>query len=257
MIQINFIDFGIVLIVIFLAGAMDSIAGGGGLISLPAYLFAGLPPHLALGTNKFSSCWGTLFATQRYFRRNMIDVRIALVSATAALLGSWVGTKTVLLIKPYFLNYILIVLIPIITILTLINRNVGKTNDSASVSLHLKYILGFLAGLIIGFYDGFFGPGTGTFLILFFTVILKYDYITANGNTKVVNLASNVAAVLTFAFAGSIYYSLAIPAAVFGILGNWVGSRLVIKRGNKIIRQIFMLALLLLMIKVVWNVFGK
>jgi uncharacterized membrane protein YfcA len=111
--------------------------------------------------------------------------------------------------------------------------------------------------LIIGFYDGFFGPGTGTFLILFFTVLLKYDYVTANGNTKVVNLASNIAALLTFAFAMKIFYYLAIPAAVSGVLGNLTGSRLVVNRGSKIIRQIFLLALIILMIKVIWNILGN
>jgi uncharacterized membrane protein YfcA len=255
MIDISIFEYFIVLIFIFLAGLMDSIAGGGGLISLPAYLFAGLPPHLALGTNKFSSCWGTLFATQRYFRKNMIDLPIALTAAFSALLGSWFGTKTVLLIKPFFLNYILIVLIPVITLITLMNRNAGIVNNSSSIVGKRKYFIGLMAGLIIGYYDGFFGPGTGTFLILVFTFMLKYDYVTANGNTKVVNLASNIAAVITFAVAGKIYFALAIPAAIFGILGNLAGSRLVILKGNKVIQRIFFLVMFLLMIKIIWNLF--
>ncbi len=253
MIEITTFEFVIVLTFIFIAGLMDSIAGGGGLISLPAYLFAGLPPHLALGTNKFSSCWGTLFATHRYFRRGMIDIPIAFTGASAALLGSWLGTRTVLLIKPDFLNYILIVLIPIIAVITLFNRNMGNHNNSMNITQFRKLFLGFLAGLFIGFYDGFFGPGTGTFLILFYTILLKYDYVMANANTKVVNLASNIAALVTFAFAGKIYYSLAIPAAVAGIMGNLAGSKLVVLRGNKLIRQIFIVALFLLMLRIIWN----
>lgn len=257
MIQLYFYDYLIVMVMIFLAGMMDSIAGGGGLISLPTYLFVGLPPHMALGTNKFSSFWGTLFATSNYLRNKMIDVKIALISAAAALLGSWLGTKTVLMIRPDFLNYILIVLIPIIALITILNQNLGNHNLSKGVSFHRKYGLGFLAGLVIGFYDGFFGPGTGTFLILFYAILLKYDYITANGNTKVVNLASNFAALITFAFSSKIFYQLAIPAACFGIMGNIVGSRLVVLRGNKLIRKIFILALVLLMIRVVWNVINS
>lgn len=254
MIQLFYYDYLVVFTVIFLAGMMDSIAGGGGLISLPTYLFIGMPPHMALGTNKFSSFWGTLFATSRYFRNKMIDVKIALISAGAALLGSWLGTRTVLLIRPDFLNYILILLIPIISVITILNQNLGSKNLSDGLSHRRKYGLGFIAGFVIGFYDGFFGPGTGTFLILFYAILLKYDYITANGNTKVVNLASNFAALITFAFSGKILYQLAIPAACFGIMGNLAGSRLVVLRGNKLIRKIFIFALLLLMIRVVWNV---
>jgi len=253
MIEITIVEYVIVFVMIFLAGLMDAIAGGGGLISLPTYLLAGLPPHLALGTNKFSSCWGTLFATRNYLHNNMIDVKVALITATAALLGSWLGTKTVLLINPDFLNYILIVLIPLIALITLFNRSMGASNLSAGVTHSRKIGLGIPAGLLIGFYDGFFGPGTGTFLILFYTMTLKYDFITANGNTKVANLASNLAAVFTFAFSNNIYYKLAIPAAFFGVSGNLLGSHLVILRGNKLIKKIFFGVLLLLMGRIIWN----
>lgn len=253
MIHLSFIDLAILFPIIFLAGVIDSIAGGGGLISLPAYLFAGLPPHLALGTNKFSSCWGTLFATHRYWRSKMIDTKIALTSAAGALLGSWLGTRTVLLIDPYFLNYILVFLIPLIAIITIMNQNMGIHNQSGTHTIKRKLGLGILAGLIIGFYDGFFGPGTGTFLILFYTLMLHYDFVTANANTKVVNLASNIAALVTFAFAGKIFYLVAIPSALFGITGNLVGAKLVVLRGSKIIRPVFILALTLLMIRIIWN----
>jgi len=255
MIHLSTFGYATVLTFVFLAGIIDSIAGGGGLISLPAYLFAGLPPHFALGTNKFSSCWGTLFATYRYWRSKMIDMKVALMGALGALVGSWLGTRTVLLINPYFLNYILVFLIPIIAFITIINQNIGRQNLSASHTGNRKLGLGILAGLIIGFYDGFFGPGTGTFLILFYTILLHYDFVTANANTKVVNLASNIAALVTFAAAGKIFYTLAIPAALFGIMGNLVGAKLVVHRGSKIIRPVFIIALSLLMIRIIWNLF--
>jgi uncharacterized protein len=251
--HINLIDLAIVLLMVFIAGLMDSIAGGGGLISLPAYLVAGLPPHIALGTNKFSSCWGTLFATKRYFHNNMIEFRTALTVAAAALIGSWLGSSAVLLINPRFLNYILIILIPIIAFFTLLNPQTGEINTSQDVPNKRKILLGLTAGLSIGFYDGFFGPGTGAFLILFYTHILKYDFVMANGNTKVANLASNLSAVIIFAISGNILYKLAIPAAVFGIFGNLLGSKLVVLRGNSIIRKIFLLVLVLLMLRLIWN----
>jgi uncharacterized protein len=243
----------IVLPFVFLGGLIDAIAGGGGLITVPAYLAAGLPPHLALGNNKFSSCSGTIFTTARYFRHGMIDVPVALTSAVLALIGSYLGTRTVLLLDPHFLHYLLVVLIPAITVFTLMNKNMGAHNTSASLSLRKKLIIGSLAGLVIGFYDGFFGPGTGTFLILIFALLLQYDFVVANGNTKVVNLASNVAAVVTFLFAGKIIFMLAIPAGLCGIAGNLAGSKMVVRKGSKIIRPIFIIALVLLFGKIVYD----
>jgi uncharacterized membrane protein YfcA len=183
----------------------------------------------------------------------MIDMRVALTSAAGALLGSWLGTKTVLLINPYFLNYILVILIPLIAIITVMNQNIGMHNLSGNHSVKRKLWLGVIAGMVIGFYDGFFGPGTGTFLILFYTVMLHYDFVTANANTKVVNLASNIAALVTFAAAGKVLYMLAIPAALCGIMGNLVGAKIVVLRGSKIIRPVFILALTLLMVRIIWN----
>ena len=165
----------IVLPVIFLAGVVDSIAGGGGLLSVPAYLAAGLPPHYVLGTNKFSSSIGTFFATWRYHQHGLIDSRVALLSAFFALLGSFLGSYTVLLIDPNFLRYLLVILIPVIAAFTLVNRSLGQQNHSQQQTQQRKYFLAAIAATLIGFYDGFFGPGTGTFLILFYTLALKYD----------------------------------------------------------------------------------
>jgi uncharacterized protein len=249
------IDYVIILPFIFLAGLIDAIAGGGGLISLPAYWSAGIPAHMALGTNKFSSCCGTVFSTARYFHARMIDVPVAITSAVMALIGSWLGASTALLVSADFLNYLLIILIPLITVVTLFRRDLGFNDTAHLLKLGFRLGLGALAGLVVGFYDGFFGPGTGTFLILIYSALLHYDFVRGNGNSKVVNLASNVAALVTFATHGQILYKIAIPAAVCGIAGNLLGSRMVISRGNKLIRQVFVLALLLLLVRVAYNVF--
>jgi len=244
----------IILPFIFLAGFLDAIAGGGGLISLPAYWSAGIPAHMALGTNKFSSCCGTVFSTARYFRAGMIDVPVAVTGAAMALLGSWLGASTAMIASADFLNYLLIILIPAVTVLTLLKRKLGLTDNAHLLRLGYRLILGALAGLVIGFYDGFFGPGTGTFLIIIYSALLHYDFVRANGNSKVVNLASNVAAMVTFAIHGQIWYALAIPAAVCGIAGNLVGSKMVVLRGNKLIRKVFVIAMLLLLARVLYNV---
>ncbi|MBP7310536.1 MAG: TSUP family transporter, partial [Candidatus Cloacimonetes bacterium] len=180
---------------------------------------------------------------------------VALLSAAFALLGSWLGTSAVLLVSPKFLNYLLVFLIPIVAIFSLMNRNLGLKNRAHLVKQGFRLTLGSLAGLVIGFYDGFFGPGTGTFLILIYASLMHYDFVQANGNTKVVNLASNVAALLTFAINGSVFLPLAIPGAVCGIVGNILGAKLVILKGNKLIRKVFIAALLLLLARVIYNIF--
>jgi uncharacterized membrane protein YfcA len=124
-ISLSPLDYTIVLPFIFLAGFIDAIAGGGGLISLPAYWSVGIPPHLALGTNKFSSCFGTVFSTANYFKAKMIDVPVALLSAAFALLGSWLGATTALHVSAKILNYLLVVLIPIVAVISLTSRKMG------------------------------------------------------------------------------------------------------------------------------------
>ena len=245
--------FLIVLPAVFLAGLVDSIAGGGGLLSVPAYLAAGLPPHFVLGNNKFSSSFGTLFATLRYHQHGMIDVRVALLSAFFALIGSFLGSSAVLLLSPGFLRILLVVLVPLVAVLTLTNRSLGRENHSHRQTRQRKYLLAALAALLLGFYDGFFGPGMGMFLILFFTLALKYDFVTANANTKVVNLASNIAAVVTFIAHGKVIYAIGIPAAVAGIAGNLLGAKLVIRRGSSVIRPVFIFTLLLLFAKILYD----
>jgi uncharacterized membrane protein YfcA len=244
---------GLILPAVFLAGVVDSMAGGGGLLSVPAYLAAGLPPHLALGNNKFSSAAGTLFATLRYHQGRLIDTRVALLAGGLSLLGAMAGSRVVLLVNPGFLRYLLVALIPLITLFTLFNQSLGRHNLSAAQPLRRKYLLSALAGLLIGFYDVFFGPGTGTFLILFYTIALKYDFVTANANTKVANLASNLGALAVFIAKGQIVYLIGVPAMAAGVAGNLLGAQLVLKKGNRAIRPIFVGVLVLLFAKIVYD----
>ncbi|HOH46380.1 MAG TPA: TSUP family transporter [Candidatus Cloacimonadota bacterium] len=253
--NLSSLDYILVLFFVFLAGFIDSIAGGGGLISLPAYWSVGVPPHTALATNKFSSCFGTIFSTMTYLRAKIIDLPVAAISAGFALLGSWLGASVALRVSAAFLNYLLLFLVPALAVLTLINKRLGLVDNSLNIKLGFRMSIGALIGLVIGFYDGFFGPGTGTFIIILYSVLLHYDFLKANGNTKLVNLASNIAALATFWVAGQVYLPLAIPGAACGIAGNLLGSRLVVLKGNKIIKEIFVVALLLLFGRVVYNLF--
>ena len=247
----------IILPFIFLGGLIDSIAGGGGLISLPAYMAAGLPPHNVLGNNKFSSFFGTLFASIRYYQHGLIDLPVALLSAFFALIGSFSGTRAVLLIDPRFLRYILLGLLPLVTAITLFHTGLGRRKTVDNARPRRRFSLAVLAGAGIGFYDGFFGPGTGIFLILFYTLVMKYDLVTANANTKVVNLASNFAALVAFILSGKVLWAIGVPAAVCGIAGNLIGARLVLLRGAKIIRPILVLAQVMLFAKVLYDLLAK
>jgi uncharacterized membrane protein YfcA len=239
--------------VVFLAGFVDSIAGGGGLLSLPAYMAAGLPPHNALANNKFSSVFGTTITTIRYSHSKMIDFKIAIPGAIFALIGSALGSRTVLLIDPAFLNYVLLFLIPAITIFTLVNKNIGKVKKEHTFSSMALYLIASLTGLIIGFYDGFFGPGTGSFLMFLYMALYGSDYVAANANAKVVNLASNVAAAAIFLISGKVIIAIGIPAAICGIAGNWLGSKIVIRNGAKVIRPFFLIVLALLFVRIIYN----
>lgn len=238
---------------VFLAGLIDAVAGGGGLISLPAYMVAGLPPHLATGTNKCSSTFGTLFSTFRFMKSKKICYYSAISSAVAALIGSYAGARLNMIVDEKYLSYMLIVVLPVIALFLVLKKDFGENNPISPQNSTRVILLSILSGLLIGAYDGFFGPGTGTFLILAYTGIIGFDLVTASGNAKIVNLASNIAAFITFAIGGKIVWTIGIPAACFGIAGNWIGSGLALKGGKKIIKPMFFVTLGLLMCKIVYD----
>lgn len=238
----------------FLAGFIDSIAGGGGLISVPAYIMAGIPVHLALGSGKFSSSFGTLIATINYWRHNKVHVRTAAISFVFAFAGSAAGAKTVLYVDDTVFRIMLIVLIPLIALFITLKKDFGSLNATESLKPMSASLISAAIGLVIGFYDGFIGPGTGTFLIFAYTLLLHFDLVTASGNAKLVNLASNVGAMLTFLLHGQVLFAVAIPAALTGIAGNYIGSRLALEKGSKVIRAVFMVVLGLMVINLILSV---
>jgi uncharacterized membrane protein YfcA len=243
--------FLIVCPLVFLGGLVDSIAGGGGLISLPAYLLAGLPPHFAIGTNKLSSAFGTAVSAVRFCRNKYVDWKTAIPSVFLALIGSALGANLALLLEEKVMKYVLVVILPIVAFYVLRSRRIKAKTSEDEVPRRKVYLIVCLASLLVGAYDGFYGPGTGTFLILIYTGFAGMDIKIASGNTKLVNLASNIAALVTFLMNGKIIFLLGITAAFFGIAGNYIGSGLVMKNGQKIIRPIIMIVLTLLFVKVI------
>ena len=240
---------------VFLASFVDAVAGGGGLISLPAYYLTGMTPHIAIGSNKFSSCIGTMFSAGRFLKDGSFNMRVALISAGCALVGSYAGARLTLVLDDHLLRVAMLILLPLAAAVILFSRKKGNPDIStfSAVPARRAVILSAAIGLSLGMYDGFFGPGTGTFLIIAFTAFLGFDYKTACGNTKVVNLASNVAALVTFVVAGKIQYDVAIPAAVCSVAGHWIGSGLAIKKGARFIRPVMIFVLVLLFSKVAWD----
>lgn len=246
--DINLITFLIVCPLVFLAGVIDSIAGGGGLISLPAYLIAGIPPHYALGTNKLSSCIGTFASTARYIKNKSVNYRIGAVSVILALAGSFLGAILALMVSESVIKNLLLFVLPFTAFFVLKNK---KTDDNrAPLSDKLTFLIACMASFVIAVYDGFYGPGTGTFLILCYTVFARMDIKTASGNTKIVNLSSNIAAVITFLLHGKVIFLLGLTAAIFSIAGHYIGSGLVLKKGYKIVKPVMLLVLALLFLTI-------
>jgi len=172
-------------VAVFFAGFFDSIAGGGGLISLPAYLFIGLPADVAFVCNKFGAGCGTTFSAINFFRSGVVKMKVAVLSGVFAFCSSQIGTRLVLSIDPIVLKSILFLLLPIVGILVLVKRNLGSIDASNNVSKRKTIFFAILIGIFVGFYDGFFGPGTGAFAIIAYTTLIKYDSKTAAGNSKI------------------------------------------------------------------------
>ena len=238
---------------VFLGGLIDAVAGGGGLITLPAYLIAGLPAHLASGTNKCGNAFGTFLSTGRFLKRGDVHMPSALAGAAGALVGAWVGARLNLVMPEQMLYYIMLAVVPVMALFLLFKRDFGQEDQSGTLSRGQLMAMAVGIGLVIGGYDGFFGPGAGTFLMLAFTGLCRFDLLTASGNTKVANSASNLASLVTFAIAGKVMWVVGIPAALCGIAGNYVGSGLALKGGAKVIRPMFFVVLLLLLIRLIYD----
>lgn len=241
---------------VFLAGFIDSVAGGGGLISLPAYLFVGLPPHIASGTNKVVNSMGTALATWRYYKSGKIRVGPAILAAIGALIGSAIGTEIALHIRADIFKMILLVTLPIAAAVITFKKDFGADQTKANMpSLRKERLSCFAIGIFIGCYDGMIGPGTGTFMIMAFTIVVGMDLLTASGCAKMGNLSSNIASAVLWAVNGQVLFSLVVPAAACNMLGSWFGSQYAIRGGSQKVRGMIYVVLALLFIKFFYELF--
>ncbi|MBN8229129.1 TSUP family transporter [Corallococcus macrosporus] len=220
------------------AGFVDAIAGGGGLITLPALLTAGLPAHVALGTNKGQSVFGSGAALVRFARAGLVDGKLAKVTFPFGLMGAFGGAALVLLLKPEVLKPLVLVLLIAVAVFLAFRRTPPKRDGVEPSPRPRAQAIGALIALAIGTYDGFFGPGTGTFLIVAFSSLLGHGLARASADAKVVNFASNLASVTLFALRGVVLWKVALPMAAAQFTGAWLGAHVAVKGGDKLVRGV-------------------
>ena len=243
------VTFLIICPLLFLAGFVDAIGGGGGLISLPAYLLAGLPVHQAIATNKLSSSCGTSLSAARFLRRGLVNLKLALPSVAASVAGSFLGARLSLMVSEEAMRYILFAVLPAAAFVVLNRRHFGSGGGEAEADRRTVVIC-VLSALLIGMYDGFYGPGTGTFLIIAFTVFARMSVPAANAQAKVINLTTNITSLTVFLLNGQVLFLPGLAGAVCNMAGNWLGSGLAMTRGAKIVRPVILAVLALLMVKI-------
>lgn len=242
--------FFIVCPFLFLAGLIDAIGGGGGLISLPAYLLAGVPVHAAIATNKLSSTCGTTLATARFIKNKLVSIKLAVPSVLAAMIGSALGAHLSLLVEEKMMQYVLFIVLPV-TAFIVLNKRLFQDNGNDEITFDRRtYATAIIAALTIGVYDGFYGPGTGTFLIIAFTVFAHLSVKKANAQAKVINLTTNMTSLVVFLLNGQVMIVLGLAAAVCNMVGGYIGAGLVMTKGTKIVKPSIILVLGLLCLKV-------
>jgi uncharacterized membrane protein YfcA len=238
-----------------LAGFIDAVVGGGGLIQIPTMLILlpGAPVATILGTNKFASCAGTTIAVQRYARHVAIDWPTVFPAAITAFIFSFLGSRTVTLLHTAFLRPIVLVLLVLVAIYVFIVKDLGLIHQPRHPPKKATS-LGVLIGGGLGFYDGFFGPGTGSFLIFLFVGVFGFDFLSASASAKVINLATNIASVIYFGWTGNIIYQYAVPMALCGVLGAMIGTRLAIAKGSRFVRVFFLVIVSALIAKLAQSI---
>ena len=238
---------------VFLAGFVDSIAGGGGLITLPAYLQFGLPLDRLLGTNKLSSSLGTTVAAFKFLKELDFKKAFLLLLVFFAALGAFLGAKTISLAPPSLIRYLLIITLPPVAFFIISRRRFGLSDRSGELSASALLGRGTAIAFLISFYDGMLGPGTGTFLAVAFTRFCGYDLLKATALSKLLNLTSNISALITFLVLGLVDIRLGLAMGAAGMCGNYLGSHIALKKGAWIIRPMLFIVSISLLINIIWD----
>jgi uncharacterized protein len=237
-------------------GTVDAISGGGGLVTVPVLLAVGLPPHLALGTNKGQSTFGSFAAILRYRHAGLIDWKTARISFPLGIVGSLSGAALALMLRPEVLSPIVIALLLVVAVLVASGRLRPREGDVPPVGRRAGLIVAAIA-LTLGAYDGFFGPGTGTFIIAAYATLIHVPLPRATAEAKVLNFASNFAALAMFARHGEILWAVALPMAAAQLLGGFLGAHLVVRRGDGLIRPMVLVVAIAVVAWIIKGVYWK
>lgn len=252
MADISWITFLIVCPLTFLGGFVDAVAGGGGLISLPGYMIAGLPVHNAIATNKLSSGMGTTVATFKLAKLGHIPWRKALFCIIMAMIGSSTGAKLALMVDAELFKRIMLVIIPLTAFYVMRNKNMDAEKEP--LSTRSTIMRSGAVALIIGAYDGFYGPGTGTFLILLLTAFAHFRLGEANGVAKSINLTTNLTSLTVYLLNGKVIVLLGLAGGLFGILGNYIGVTFFEKKGAKAVKPLMLVVLVIFFIRILTEI---
>lgn len=253
----TYVIYGSVCFFVFMAGFVDAIAGGGGLISLPAYMIAGLPAHTAIATNKMSSSMGTTVASWHYFRQGFMKWKLCIPAIMGAIVGSSLGARLTLLIPENVLKIAMLIVLPVILFYVTKSKTLsGEAENREEVINGTLIFKCVLIALTIGVYDGIYGPGTGTFLMLLFSGFCRMTMNDAAGTTKAINLTTNITALIVFIMNGKVLLGLGITAGICNMIGNFLGSHCFTDKGTKIVKPIMIVVIVIFFIKVLTELIG-
>ena len=240
---------------VFIGGLIDAIGGGGGLISLPAFMIAGFPVHYAIGTNKISSAMGTSLTFIKFFLDGYMHIKLSILGIIFALLGSSLGAKTALLISDHAFKILMLFIVPVTAVYVFKSQNLLTEERNSQAVTARTYIICVLIAFFLGFYDGFYGPGAGTFMLLLLAGAAKLSIQKANGVAKAINLATNIAALAVYLISGKVIFFAGVAAGFFCIAGNYIGARFFEKGGAKTVRPVILIVLSLFFIRVIYDLF--
>lgn len=250
----NYSQLFIICPLIFIGGVIDAIGGGGGLITLPAFMIAGFPVHFAIGTNKVSSAMGTSIAFGRFIHDGYMPLKLSLFGVVFALSGSSLGARTALLISDYAFKILMLVILPVTAYYVFRSQNLlREETSSANIITTRTYIICILVAFFLGFYDGFYGPGAGTFMLLLMAGAAGLSVQKANGVTKAINFATNVAAITVYFMNGKVIWQMGVIAGLFSIAGNYIGARFFERGGAKAVRPVILMVLAIFFVRVIYD----
>lgn len=248
------ISFAILLLFSIIAGIVDTLGGGGGLITLPVLLMIGLPPSVAIGTNKLQACVGELNASIHFLRKGQFDYKDIIFGVLFVIIGSGIGAMMVQMLHPEFLNKLIPILLLLVLIYTFFSGKITRAQSQQRMTTGIFYLL---FGLLIGFYDGFLGPGTGSFWVVALMFFLGFDLKKATIYGKPLNFVGDFVALIFFIVMGAVAYKIALVMAFGQLIGSYVGAKLVVGKGSKIIKPVFITVVFVMMVSQFVKVYGR